>query len=207
MAWTKLQLYNGALRLCGERKVTLTEDREPRRLLDDVWDEDVVKTCLEQGQWQFAKRSVEIESSANVSPPFGYSYAFEFPSDYVRTILLASDEYFENTLKYAQEGNYLFGDIDPVYLAYVSDDVAYGRDMSLWPQSFGKFVQAEMAYEIGPRLTGVKVDMEKMERVRNKRLLDAQNKDGVNRPVRFPPRGSWVNARHGRYTRYADRRR
>jgi hypothetical protein len=208
MAITKLQLYNGALRLCGERKVTLTEEREPRRILDDIYDEDVIKRCLEQGQWQFATRTVKLEASTSVSPDFGYAYAFEKPSDWVRTTMLASDEYFHNVLtQMSMEAGYIFSDLDILYLAYVSDDASYGGDLSLWPLSFSKYVMAEMAYEAAPRLTGVKVDMEKLERLRDKRLVDAQNTDGVNRPTRFPSRGSWNNSRHGRYTRFTDRRR
>lgn len=208
MAITKLQLYNGALRLCGERKTTLTEEREPRRLLDDVWDEDVIKRCLEQGQWQFATRTVKLEASTSVSPDFGYAYAFEKPDDWVRTTMLASDEYFYNSLtQTTMEAGYIFSDLDILYLAYVSDDASYGRDLSLWPMSFSKYVMAEMALEVSPRLTGVKVDMDKLERIRDKRLTDAQNTDGVNRPTRFPSRGAWNDSRHGRYTRFTDRRR
>jgi len=198
MAIDKLKLYKGALRLCGERSVTLSEEREPRRLLDDVWDEDAIKYCLEQGQWQWATRTVELTASSTVSPDFGYRFAFEKNSDYVRTTALATDEYFSNGFtQYRDEGGYFFADLDTLYLAYVSDDASYGRDFSLWPLSFSKFVMAYMAFEVAPRLTGVKVDMEKLERQMDKRLQEAQNKDGVNRPVQFKPQGSWNGSRRG----------
>lgn len=202
MAITKQQLYTGALRLCGEGKVLLSENREPRRLLDDVWDEDAIKYCLEQGQWQFATRTIKWEASATVSPTFGYRYAFEKPSDYVRTVALSTDEYFNSDFtEYRDEANYIFSDIDELYFGYVSDDDAYGRDLSLWPMSFSKYVQSYMAFEVAPRLTGVKTDMEKLERIMDKRLQQAQNKDGVNRPVQFKPQGSWNAARAGKNTR------
>lgn len=205
MAITKLQLYNGALRLCGERKTTLTEEREPRRLLDDVWDEDAIKTCLEQGQWQFATRTAKLVSSATVSPDFGFIYAFEKPSDYLRTVAISHDEYFYAPLtQFADEANYWFAEIDPIYVKYVSDDEAYGADLSLWPNYFARYVQSYLAFEIAPRLTGVKVDMEKLEGIMDGRLKEAQDKDGVNRPTRFPSRGSWNRARNGRHSRYYD---
>ena len=41
---TRLQLYNRALRIIQERKLSsLTEKREPRFLLDDVWEEGGVR--------------------------------------------------------------------------------------------------------------------------------------------------------------------
>lgn len=208
MAWTKLKLYNGAVRICGERKTTLAEEREPRRLLDDVWDDDIIKTCLEKGQWQFATRTAQLEKSSSVSPTFGYSYAFEKPSDYIRTVMLSADEFFSEPMtQFADETNYIFAEIDPIYFAYVSDDESYGRDLSLWPQSFGRYVQSELALEIAPRLKGTRTDVVAVEEERDRRLNDAQDKDGVNRPTRFPSRGAWNQARHGRYARHTDRRR
>ena len=42
---TRLQLYNSALLLLGERNLaSLSENREPRRLLDHVWDTGASQT-------------------------------------------------------------------------------------------------------------------------------------------------------------------
>ena len=52
MAMNLLALYNIALFAIGERAIaSLTESREPRRLLDEVWSRGVGATtaCLEQG--------------------------------------------------------------------------------------------------------------------------------------------------------------
>lgn len=63
---TKLGLYNAALGECGEPELTsLSEDRKPRHLLDSVYD-DVVKYCLEQGQWKHAIRAIEANSGKSV---------------------------------------------------------------------------------------------------------------------------------------------
>src|SRR3546814_6155120 len=95
MTATQLSLYNGALRLCGEAKLAnLTEDREPRYVLDDVWDDGALRHCLQQGLWNFAMRTVEAEYSPSVEPSFGFRRAFDKPTDWVRTAAMASDEYF-----------------------------------------------------------------------------------------------------------------
>src|SRR3546814_10721056 len=78
MTATQLSLYNGALRLCGEAKLAnLTEDREPRYVLDDVWDDGALRHCLQQGLWNFAMRTVEAEYSPSVEPSFGFRRAFD----------------------------------------------------------------------------------------------------------------------------------
>ena len=200
MAIDKLALYNGALRLCGEERTTLTEDREVRYILDTIWDEGAVKYALEQGQWSFATRTARLEASTTISPEFGYQYAFEKPSDYIRTVGVSIDEYFYNVLtKFADEQNYLFLDVDEVYFRFISEDENYGGNMAGWSMSFAKYFMAYMAYEAAPRITGVKTDMEKLERTMNKRLLEAQNQDGINRPTKFPSAGSWNEARNANY--------
>ena len=57
----KLSIYNGALSILGERRLaSLTENREPRYKLDDVWDNNFVRRLLQMGQWQFAQRTVQL---------------------------------------------------------------------------------------------------------------------------------------------------
>lgn len=209
MTIDKLGCYNSALRIMGERKLAnLSENRESRRVLDGVWDEDAVRYCLEQGQWQWASRSIKLEASDSVAPEFGYAYAFERPDDYVRTVQIATDEYFSNSLnQFTDESGYFFADVNILYLKFVSDDPEYGRDFSLWTPTFQRFVCAYLAYEASLRLTNSHAIQDRLELLVKKRLSDAQAKDGVNRPTMFPPTGTFVNARHGRNNRYDYRRR
>ena len=89
---TKLGLFNSALRELGERKLSgLTEAREPRRVLDDVYD-STLKYCLENGAWNFAIRTIEVLPDAGVSTDFGYENAFTKPTDWLRTVGLSGDE-------------------------------------------------------------------------------------------------------------------
>lgn len=198
MAIDKLMLYNGALRLCGEGKVTLTENREPRRLLDDVWAEGAVKYCLEQGQWSFAIRTLRLEPDPAKDTEFGYRNAYPKPDDYCGLAAIAADEYFRPGFsQYDDNAKHWFTDIDELFVKIISDDPDYGGDYSLWDITFAKYVMSYMAFEVAPRLTGVKVDMDKLERIMDKRLSNAANKDGFSRPTRFPNQGSWNNSRFG----------
>lgn len=204
----QLTLYNGALRLCGERKLaSLTENREPRRLLDDVWAEDCIKTCLEEGLWQFATDTQRIDYDPDIEPDFGYRRGFGRPDDYVRTVALSANEFMDPALTaFRDEAGIFYADLDTIFLSFISNGDDFGRDLSLWPQSFSKFVMSYMAVEINPRLTNSRASTADLEEVKRKRLSEAQGKDGVNRPTLFPPQGAWVTARRGMYP-YRDPRR
>jgi hypothetical protein len=204
MAATKLDLYNGALRILKERKLaSLTENREPRRLLDDAWGDGstngAVRFCLEMGQWTFATRTVQIDYSPSVTPSFGYRYAFDRPTDVVRVAAVCQDEYFTTPLlEYVDERNYWYASLQTIYVKYVSNHASYGADLSLWPETFSQLVQAQLAREIAASLTqgldGVKVaNAAWAEAKREPRSIDAMNK-----PTAFPPVGAWVSSRRGR---------
>ncbi len=209
MVATRLSLYNGALRICGDAKLsTITENREPRHLLDDVWDGGALKHCLEQGYWNFAIRTTEAEASASVTPTFGFRYAFDKPSDWVRTAGIASDEYFRcplSDLEYKDEAGYWFADIETIYVRYVSNDSSYGTDYSKWPESFRNFVEHYLAMQIMPRLKEAKISREDIGKLYRRALIDARSKDCMNEGASFMPQGSWASARHGGRVRRYDR--
>lgn len=199
MAITRLQLYNEALLLIGERSLaSLTENREPRYLLDTVWNNEGVKSCLEQGQWFFAMRTEQVDYDPGIEPTFGFNRAFQKPSDWVLTSAVCSDEFFTSPLlQYADEAGYWYSSIDVIYVKYVSDDAAYGNDLSLWPKSFTEFVAAHFASKIAHKFTGSKEEMEKVYGIRKMLLLEAKNKDAMADATRFPAKGSWVTSRRG----------
>jgi hypothetical protein len=201
MATSKLAVWNGCLRLCRERKLSsLTENREPRRLLDDAWGDGsttgAVKACLEMGQWTFATRSAQIEYTPSIEPDFGYRRAFDQPSDMVRPVGICSDEYFNSPLlQYADERRYWYADLDTIYVRYVSNDSEYGADLSLWSEVFAKLVEAYLAREIVGSLTGG--DSERVEKSFGMAKKEAQSLDAMNNPTKFLPMGSWSRARFG----------
>lgn len=198
---TKLSLFNGALRLCKERKLAaLSENRPPRRLLDDAWGDGsttgAVKACLEMGQWTFATRTVMLDYSPSVEPEFGYRRAFDQPEDTVRPVAICQDEFFNfPLLGYHDERHYWYTDLDTIYVRYVSNGAEYGADLSLWPEIFAKLVEAYLAMEIVGNLTGA--DSKKVEQAFVRAKLEARSLDAMNKPTVFMPQGSWSSARRG----------
>lgn len=193
MATNQLALYNAALFACGEQAIaSLSEDREPRRLLDEIWSRGggATRYVLEQGTWDFASRSVVITASGSVTPAFGFSYAFDVPTDYVRLIDVSSDEEFGSGLFYYQfEGAYIFANATPLYLRYVSDDASYGGDLALWPDTFILWVGHWLATQLAPRVKN-DVDMLLLERRTSTLLLSARLKNTSQSAPPFPPIGA-----------------
>lgn len=197
MTTSKLSLYNGALRLLGERRLSsLTEDRPARHYLDAAYDDGLIDYLLEQGQWNFATRSVELTNDSSITPEFGYQYGFAKPTDYVRLAALCLDEYFKAPLnEYSDEQGYWFCDYDTLYIKYISNDVDYGLDLSLWPQTFVRYAQAELADRVKEEVTGNDGKYERIKKALKDARVDARSKDVMNRPVRFQPAGTFVKAR------------
>lgn len=202
---SKLSLFNGALRLCKERRlVSLAEEREPRRLLDDAYGDitttGVVRQCLQMGQWTFATRAQELHYTPSVEPDFGYRRAFNQPDDYVRTTAICSDEFFRHPLlQYVDERQYWYADLDIIYIKYVSDHQNYGGDLANWPESFVNLVEASLAMDICGSLTGANPEF--VEKMYRKAKADALSQDAMAKPTVMMPQGSWSTSRHGRYQR------
>ena len=213
---TRLDLYNNALLVCGERFLaSLTEDREPRRLLDHVWNTGGNNFVLEQGQWHFAMRAVMIDYDPSISPAFGLQKAFTKPSDWVLTSAVCSDEYFKvPILGYAFEANDWYCDLTPIYVKYVSNDAAYGTDLSRWPQTFTDYAAAYYASKIIGKLAGDSAaQLLKLfgpPGAPNSGLLmqtlhKAKQAAAFTQPTQFPAQGNWTRARLGSRGGYNDR--
>lgn len=199
MSVNRLKLYNDALGILGERKLaSLTENREPRRVLDDVWDFGAVDYCLERGQWNFAVRSMKYAYSPSVEPDWGYRRSFNKPDDYIRTTAICSDEYFkEPLLRYKDEANTWFADLDEIYVSYVSNDVSYGNDMGKWPDTFSQLVSAFLAYKAAWRITQSGTKRAEAKAFLKQCLKDAKSNDAMNEPTTFLPNGTWTRSRFG----------
>lgn len=196
---TQLSIYNGALSILGERRLAdLTENREPRYKLDEIWDNDFVDRLLQMGQWNFAARSMQLIFSPSVTPSFGYQYGFDKPEDFIRTMLVCYDEYQKNPVtRYSDEGGFIFCDAEELYYTYVSNDETYGADLTRWPQNFAEMAEHYMAMKVAPRLTGIDISDNKLYAMWKQWLKEAKAVDAMEDPAKFPPQGGWARSRRG----------
>lgn len=208
MAITQLSLYKDALKEIGGRSLSsLTEDRKSRRALDDAWDNgELINSCLEVAQWAFATRTARLDYDPDISPDFGFAYAFEKPDDYVQTVAVATDEYFQCPLTdFSDEAGYWFADVEELYVKYISDDASYGNDMTKWPPSFKDFVVKSLAASACYQLTHSTSREEKLENKVERARIKAIGKDAIKKPASFMPMGRFQQARVGGGLRRYDR--
>lgn len=194
---TKLRLYNEALTAIKRRTLaSLTEDREPRRVLDTAY-AGFIDFVLEQGNWKFALRSSLMTYDSNITPTFGHNRAYAKPTDFIRLNLFSTDEFFRTPLlDYQDEGGYWYASHDDIYVSYVSNDSAFGGDLSLWPESFTKYAVAELAARVVERLNP-EMDATRVEANAARILEKALAKDAIAAPTSFMRPGTWTTARGG----------
>lgn len=201
---TKLAIYNKALtEHLGERKLaSLAENREPRRVLDDIWDGggtgSFVDKVLAKGQWKFAKRTSKLTYNPAVTPAFGHPYVFDKPTDFIRLVSMCSDEFQRNPLvSYEEEAGQWLASIQDIYVSYVSNDASYGNDFTAWPEAFAEYVAIYLAYLASSRIGLSRTDRDALKGDVQKALVEAQSKDALEGPTRFLPPGLWVRSRGG----------
>lgn len=192
----KLSIYNRALMEIAEAPLaSLTEGREPRRLLDRIWD-DGIGECLQAASWNFASRTVRLDFDPAITPSFGFRYVYQHPDDWVRTVGISTDEYLNYPLeRYLDEGGRWLADDSPIYVRYVSNGADYGLNLTLWPKNFTAFVAAHLAGMIAPRLRESKQSA--MIQLARMHFSKAAAVEAMGQPAEFKPPGRFVTARAG----------
>jgi hypothetical protein len=196
---TVLSIYNGACLAMGERRIASLTATDPVRYeLDAVWNTNFVRGCLEDGLWNFALRTSQWDYDTSYTASFGYAYRFDKQTDHVRLAEIAEDEFFRCPLvSYQDEGNYIFSDLQTIYVRYVSDGASYGTDYSKWSDSFTRYVEHKLATRVIKTITDAKVDADDLTRMTRDLLTIAKSRDAMKDPTKFLPESSWNAARRG----------
>jgi hypothetical protein len=197
----KLTIYNEALSHLQERRLaSLSVARSTRRTLDLHWD-GAKAFCLERKFWNFIFRTVMIDASTQVAPAFGFSHGFQIPNDWIRTHRISASEALNPPLlRYSEEAGYWYADVTPIYVRYNSSDMAYGNDLSLWPQSFADYVAFQLAVRACQKITGSSALLQGPQGLLKrdeKAYKIAASICGMNNPIGFQPQSGWVSSRRG----------
>lgn len=196
---TKLSIYNGALSLLGETPLSsLSEDRSARYWLDRSWDDGLINYCLEQAQWSFATRTLEMTYSTSIVPAFGFQYAFEVPDDFVELNSFWVDPWCQNPLDtYFFEASVIYAASDTIYMKYISNDSNYGGNLARYPQTFTRYVECRLASLVQANITNSENTQAKIDRSEAKALMTAKNMDKRLKPKDTLPLGNWTKSRIG----------
>lgn len=193
---SKLDIYKQALVHIGKAGITaLTDDVESRHVFDTAWT-GVVEEAFNSGDWNFAKKSALLVWNEGATPATGWSYAMDYPADYMRTLAVSPRPRFDEPFyDYADEGGLLSANTNVIYLRYISDDNT--DDTTTWPTMFWRYVALFLAYETCEKLTNGSTKQEDLEKRLERALRKARSVDARNENNKLLPTGSWLRARRG----------
>jgi len=190
---TKLAVYNDALQLVGERKLSAIDEATPARYkVDTAWDSGLLEDTLADTDWSWARVTVEIDYDTAVSVEFGHQYAQELPGDMARISGVYSDEACSAPLEdYHYEDGYIYSEIQTLYLQYVPNSPS----LSSWPPSFARHMAGRLAEAIAPDLKNGSRN-EELERKVKQRGRKARGDDAMLNPSKKIPAGNWTQSRY-----------
>jgi hypothetical protein len=205
---TQLSIYHRALHECRVRALeSITENRQERRELDLEFSE-VALYCLSQGLFRFAKRVYSLDASTTSTPQFGFNYAFDIQTDWIRTVLVSASEHMDPPLlQYREETGLLYANVTPIYHAYISKDQVYGLNVGAWPPAFVDYVVMRLAGKVcgrfhaeNPKLAAALLNgSQGILKREEKAKRNAKGMDAMDDPPGLPPVPFLVRARRGAF--------
>ena len=203
----KLTIWNKALRLIGEGRLTATdEDIESRYVLDDAWP-TIALDGLARGDWNFAMKTAELTASTTTTVIPGYDFAFDHPADWLRTIAynfvadFTNVFFFDTELDVVEERGSWFTNSENFFVRYISTDYVQDANLTIYPPTYVEFVSALLARDICERLTQGTSKIQYLDGQIETRLRKAKSNDARNlkeKPVRP---GKWIQGLSGQGNR------
>lgn len=195
---SRTAIINGALRRMGMFRIAdKNKERAARERIEAAYDGEV-GYLLERAFWNFAMKTAQIAYDSSETASVGFTYAFEKPTDWIRTHKVSedlSDDTGGNLLRYRDEGNYWHADITSIDVRYVSSD--YGTDNDRWPMSFCNALSARLAEQCAHGLVS-ESKIAELHKDAKRAESEAKTTDAINEQVQFADHGRWVRARQGR---------
>jgi len=151
MAITKLSLYNDALILLGQRKLSSdTEDRPNRHKLDALYDNGAVDYCLEIVKPKFASKVAVLTGGAPTSVT-EYTKEATLPATFKALMGVFLDGKLDQPLtRYNHEANFILSDKTTIYVRFVQDFATTG--LTYMSSAFGRVIGAYLARELSVTL-------------------------------------------------------
>ena len=115
---TKLIIWNKALSFLGERKLAALDDDTPSSRVLDLHYDTVRDSLLRSHRWNFARKRVAIDADAT-APAFGWSYAYDLPTDCLRVLELNGRQAAQNDADFEIEDGQLLTDASECNLVYI----------------------------------------------------------------------------------------
>lgn len=188
MALDKVGIYNDALILLGERRLSsISEAREPRYNLDAIWDIGAVDYCLSVVRPKFAIATKKI-TTYGTDTDHGYTNVFSLPSDFLSLVEVYADSTLDQPIsRRFIDATSICVNYSTIYVRYNADNtfaIPSGTNFGILSPEFVRVLTAYMAREYAMRVAPD--DYERLDNLFKSRVQDAIELDKANEPDRRP---------------------
>ncbi|NBW07958.1 MAG: hypothetical protein EBR82_08020 [Caulobacteraceae bacterium] len=200
---TRESVLNDALALLGQPRMSGPADTSTWvRRLEGGFD-GVAQRMLEIHPWNFATVREALAAAAETSLSSsglslqGRSYAYTKPAVARIVLVNSSGAWSDNgeTGHYEDEGGYIFTDLSPCWLFYISK--SWLTRIGSWPAVFAWAVATELASSHAEVSTKDSGKQEQLMMRAREALRAARSWDASQRPFTAHPEGRWVRSRRG----------
>jgi len=182
-------------KVCEAQITSLEEASQPARLCK-LFYAQTRDEVLQSALWNFATKRETLSRLAD-SPPFGWNYQYQLPSDYLAVIQLNSWQAHEARDLYEIEGQRLLTDEEQAQLLYT----ARIEDSEIFPPLFVEALYTKLASKLADSLTGSASKAEgllgEFKRLIEPLALKANAREGRGRRKLPYVESDFVRARYG----------
>lgn len=189
---SKVAICNAALaKVSNNRIASLTEGSTAGDLCNEMY-ERVRDRLLRRHIWNFNKKRVKL-AQLSTAPVFGWTRAYQLPSDWVRNIAIYADAAGVNpTHGYQVEGRTILSDHESIYLVYG----ARVTDPNDFDDMFREALAYALAVELAVPLAKSATLRDRMAAAFEAYVMEAQTIDGQDDPPEYPSDPGWATVRN-----------
>ncbi len=185
-----VDICNLALDELGEAAITALDEGSPVANLCARNYAPARDQVLRSHPWNFAVARRRL-ARLSAAPDFGFAYAYQRPTDWLRTISVHAGEGGTDAVAYRMEGDRFLSDAADLYLRYI----ARIEDPNQYDPLFVDALAMRIAARLAKAITQSTGEKERIEAVYRDALRKARTVDGVEDFAEQPPDGSWVAVR------------
>lgn len=166
------------------------------------WYQQKRRAVLRAHTWNFAMKRATITPVSNATPLFGYTHAYNLPSDFVRFVGRYEDvgdlRAQEPNEYEIENGQLLFNgaDNESINIRYIFDQ----KTVSKFDALFIEVLALELAIVMAPKFSGTEARVSTLIKTRAEIIGEARAIDGQERPPRRRQSSRWLNKRSGGYS-------
>lgn len=189
---TEIGICNSALSKIGVTKAisSLTEGSKTANACNEQYAklrDDLLRAHL----WNFATARAELQASTT-APASEYDFAYQLPSDWIRTVAVHDNDAGEGAVEYRIEGRQILANALRAWLKYVKR-VADPNEM---PADFREALALMLAAELAAPIANSNTLKTTLAAEFQRKLRKAKSTDAVEDYPESMPAGSWVTARN-----------